>query len=366
MWNKLAETAQDPSVKRLAIAVVLSAILHTVLFGGFNFALPSLKKEMHVIDARIQLPKVVVKQVEAAEPEVKVAPDEKPAPKPEAQIEPEPIVEAPQDALPVDLPQPNIDEVNTAPNSIDTSDSQQTSTNQPQPPPQTLDTGLVINENAYQYVETEFDVRTEIDGKAQGKATITFNMVTNKQYQLRWLTQPSGVAALFIGDLLQTSEGEITKTGLQPTTYLYQYSKKADKARVANFDWQAKKVVSQTAKGAKTEDLPDGAQDLLSFMYQFMFVAPLQTMQIAINNGKRMRVYEYSFEGEENVNSAFGELKTIHIVHSGSSEEDKTELWLAIDYQYLPVKIRKTEDAGKVYELVATRINTNRPVLDNK
>jgi hypothetical protein len=116
-----------------------------------------------------------------------------------------------------------------------------------------------------------------------------------------------------------------------------------------------------TSKGTYTEDLPEGAQDLLSFMYQFMHVAPLQTMQIPIVNGKRLRIYDYSFEGEELVNSSLGELKTIHITHNGIDSDEKTELWLAIDYQYVPVKIRKIEKNGDVVEMVATRINSNRP-----
>lgn len=363
MWIKLAEIMQDLSYKRLGLALIVSVILHTLLFGGFNMTLPSLKKEMHVIEAHIQMPKAVVKPVEAPEPEQPVVakqatvpelvPQEAPVPEPElipeptqAEMPPEPTIKEPLDAVA---------------SSTDISESSPSRTNQP---PLPVDAGLVINENAYQYIETEFDVRTEIDGSAQGKAIITFNSVSNEEYQIKWLTQPSGVAALFIGDLLQTSEGALTKAGLRPKQYIYQFGNKADKARSAIFDWQAKKVTLQTSKGLKTEDLAEGAQDLLSFMYQFMYVAPLQAMQIAITNGKKMRVYDYTFAGEENINSALGELKTIHIVHTGSGEEDKTELWLALDYQYVPVKIRKTEADGKVYELLATRINTNRPVIN--
>ena len=357
MWNKLAEMMQDPSYKRLGLALIVSIILHAFLFGNLGFVLPHLKREMHLIEARIQMPKAVAKQVAVPNQEEVVAAKQILEPKPQVPVEPKSIAEAeaPTEVSAVTPPIPS-SELPVA-----------TQNNEPVPlqeEQQSEDMGLVINENAYQYVETEFEVRTEIDGKAQGKATITFNLVTGKQYQLKWLTQPSGVAALFIGDLLQTSEGELTKAGLQPSTYLYQYGNKADKTRSAIFDWQAKQVISQSAKGSKTESLPDGAQDMLSFMYQFMYVPPLQSMQIAITNGKKMRIYDYSFAGEENINSALGELKTIHIVHTGSVEEDKTELWLALDYQYVPVKIRKTESDNKVYELLATRINTNRPVID--
>ena len=372
MWNKLAELLQNPSFKQLGLALCVSVLLHFFLLGKFHLLLPNNQPVMHTIEARLQLPKMIAKTTEA---EKSTTASEETPTKPEKQAEVkrelEPEVEKPesiQETLPVEntpvedlQPKPISEPLDLPSKSIDIGEPMPASASEPQP----VDAGLVINENAYQYVETEFDVRTEIDGSAQGKANITFSLVGG-QYQLKWLTQPIGVAALFIGDLLQTSEGALTKTGLQPSTYLYQFGNNADKTRLVNFDWQEKKVTSKGAKGLKTENLPDGAQDMLSFMYQFMYVSPLQIMQIAITNGKKMKSYDYSFEGQENIYSALGELKTIHIVHTGGVEEDKTELWLALDYQYIPVKIRKTESDNKVYELLATRININRPVINIK
>jgi hypothetical protein len=48
-------------------------------------------------------------------------------------------------------------------------------------------------------------------------------------------------------------------------------------------------------------------------------------------------------------------------VHTGNDADEKTELWLAIDYQHIPVKIVKTEKEGRYYEFIATRISTTRP-----
>lgn len=366
MWIKLTEILQQPATKRLGVAIVVSALLHTLFFGNVDLSLPSLKKELHLIEATIQMPKAVPPPAEAL-PEV--APVEEITPPPL-----EPIVEAPPEAN-VDAPSEPVAEPIVETPAPEVAAERplaeplpvQAENSEPEPPqdePQPEDIGLVINENAYQYVETDFDVRTKIDGNAEGKAKITYNLLDGSHYHLKWLTEGSGIAALFFPDLLQTSAGTLTKTGLQPVTYLYQFGKKADKSRAASFDWQNKKVTMLTSKGSKTEDLPDGTQDLLSFMYQFMHVAPLQHMQLPIVNGKKLRIYDYSFEGEEQVNSPLGELKTLHILHSGSSDEEKTELWLAIDYQYVPVKIRKIENDGKVVEMLATRITTNRPVIN--
>ena len=360
MWNNFAEIAQNPSTKRLGLALFASIILHVFLVRGFNFNLPSLKKEFHSIEARLQMPKVVINQL-----------PQQPTPEPPAEpLIPYDKLEAAPDVVSEPTQEPQVVTTNSAepespqlqkPESETPVIEPVASTQESQP----VDTGLIINENAYQYVETDFDVRTEIDGSAQGKAKITYNLLDGKQYQLKSLIQATGLAALVISDLLQTSAGTLTKNGLQPTSYLYQYGDKADKTYAANFDWQAKKVSLITAKGTKIEDIADGTQDLLSFMYQFMHVAPLQRMQISIATGKKLSTYDYAFEGEENINSALGEIKTIHIFREGFETEEKTELWLALDYQYLPVKIRKTEKDGKVYELVATRITTTRPTQNN-
>ena len=373
MWNKLVEILQDPSYKRLVLALCVSVALHALLFGGFDFALPSLKKELHVIEARIETPNAVTKQVETPIPEEKVAPE--PEPEPPAEVKPEALPETAPETLPepiVETTAPVVAEVATTPSSAPSPAPPATSEPAPsQPEPeqeletQPVDAGLVINENAYQYVETDFDVRTKIDGSAVGKAKITYNLIDNSQYQLKWLTEGSGLAALIFPDLLQTSVGLLTKTGLQPSQYLYQFGNKADKTRTANFDWLNKIITLQTSKGTQTVALDEGTQDMLSFMYQFMFVAPLQTMQISIATGKKLAIYDYSFEGEKNLNLNIGEFKTMHIVHNGGNSDEKTELWLAIDYQYVPVKIRKIEKNGDVVEMLATRINTNRPTINH-
>lgn len=355
---------QESSYTRLALALLVSILLHAMLFGSLDLSLPYFKKEVHTIEARLQMPKAVVKKVEppqpvpeAAKPAPKKAkPKKSPPPAPKQEAAPEPVPEVLPDNVapePVLTPEPappmEPEKVEAAPEQV----------------PQPKDEGLVINENAYQYVETYFDVSTKIDGPAEGKGKIIFNLVDGTHYQLSFLVEARGLAALILPDLLQTSDGLLTKTGLQPLNYAYTFGDKTDKSRKAVFDWQAN-TLQLTSKDVETkEPLLEGTQDVLSFMYQFMYVAPLQKMQLNITNGKKLREYDYAFEGEENVNSALGEVKTIHIVHTGVEVEEKIELWLAIDYQYIPVKIRKIEKNGKIYEFVATRVVTNRPTIDS-
>lgn len=223
-----------------------------------------------------------------------------------------------------------------------------------------------VNERAYTYVESYFDVRTDIDAApdagAMGKAKIVFQLTDNNtRYQIDSVTSPKGLAAIFIANLTQKSVGKITLRGLQPAQYLYQFGERADKTYHADFDWDHAQLNLTSIKGTQTVKLVDGTQDLLSFMYQFMYEPPLSNLQFHITNGKKLSPYSYLFEGEALVETKMGPLNTIHIARENADQDEKTDLWLAVDYQYLPVKIRKTLKNGKVYELLARDLLTKAP-----
>jgi hypothetical protein len=208
----------------------------------------------------------------------------------------------------------------------------------------------------YQYVETAFDVYRNNDKSPAGKTLITFHLDQNNNYAIKSVTEANGLASIFFDTLQQKSEGVVNADGLRPNYYSYAYGNK--KSQIANFAWSDGILVLHTAKGTKTETLSAGTQDLLSFMYQFMFKPPLESLSITMTNGKNLRTYTYSFEGEEFIETSFSSnLKTVHLIKTGS-EEEKTEIWLAVDYKYLPIKIRKTEKDGSTVEQIMTNIST--------
>ena len=180
MWNKLVEIMQDPSYKRLALALLASVALHLFLLGKLDLTLPSLKKEMHVIEARIQMPKPVAKPIETLAPEETVAPKQEPL-KPKPPKKQKPVKQAEQvvekSIEPQQATETVVAEVTPEPVAEPAVEPAPPSQIQPEPPqpepplaePQPVDIGLVINENAYQYIETDFDVRTKIDGSAVGR-----------------------------------------------------------------------------------------------------------------------------------------------------------------------------------------------------
>lgn len=218
--------------------------------------------------------------------------------------------------------------------------------------------GLILNTSAY--IEMDFDLRRKADGDTVGVAHVSYKQLPDGTYTLSNVAEAKGLMSLFLsGKLVQTSEGKVTTSGLQPAQYVYQFGDQADKTQRASFNWQAGKITLENSKRTVSVALPEGTQDLLSFMFQFMFEPPLDEMQLSITNGKKLRSYAYSFEGEDQLQTKIGNLRTMHIGRSTGDGDEKTELWLAVDFHYLPVKIRQTEKDGSVIEQIVTSLSTD-------
>jgi hypothetical protein len=342
--------------QRLLLTIVGSTLLHIALFSEFSITLPNIVEDHQTLDMRLVQQQAKQDNIQALGKKNEIVTKHK---TPAAKYEPIAVHEEPlQHTEPVNASE------NAPVNSA--ADSEQTETelaNTVTNINETVENNLTPTEpekTVYSHVETEFEVMRGINASAAGVTRIVFNIDKNEHYSIISTTEAKGLVSLFFGSLTQKSEGTVTENGLKPDFYSYQYGNDAKKSQTANFDWNDNVVHMHSSKGDTTANLVAGTQDFLSFMYQFMFVPPLDSMQIIMTNGKRLRTYSYSFEGEETITTKLGELKTIHLL-KGSSDEDKTEIWLATDFQYLPVKIRKTEKDGTVIEQIAASIRTEIP-----
>ncbi|WP_047554098.1 DUF3108 domain-containing protein [Methylotenera sp. G11] len=343
--------------KMLLLAAVGSILLHIAFLSEFSISLPQMADDAQSLDMHL------VQQQPAPSTSQPAGKTSQPKPEqraPKANIPPPPLAEEPP--APANANNPIEDNAPSPPADTGEAANAPATTTEP---PETSETVSAPAEDvpakpAYRHVETEFKVLRGGDTSAVGVSKIVFNIDADGRYSIISTTQAKGLASLFFGNLTQKSEGTVTADGLRPEFYSYLYGSNANKSQTANFDWTNNILHMHSAKGDSTAKLVTGTQDFLSFMYQFMFVPPLDSMQITMTNGKRLRTYAYSFEGEDTVATGLGELKTVHLLKS-SGDEEKTEVWLASDYQYLPVRIRKTEKDGTVIEQVAAAIKTSVP-----
>ncbi|MGZ8253134.1 MAG: DUF3108 domain-containing protein [Methylophilaceae bacterium] len=350
---------------RSGIALTLSIMLHLFFIGGAEWQMPLPVDEPVLISAElVKLPSVTPPPLT---PEAVAKPlPAKPRIKPRQAIDhPQPIqpqsvqpetTPAVPDAEPVAEPTHEHGPVTDTETQPDT-----TADNQAAPDGAEDQSASVDMLPAPNYVSIDYDVSRGGDNSSIGTTHVSYIAKGDGSYQLRSETAAKGLASLFFtSKLTQTSIGMVTKHGLQPVHFAYEFGSNAEKYQYADFDWEAGRLTMHTSKGDKTVFLPAGTQDLLSFMYQYMFTPPLQQMVLSVTNGKKLSQYGYSFEGETTLSTKLGNLQTVHIAKSSGEGEEKTELWLALDYHYLPVKIRKTEKDGKLYEQIVTRLSTEK------
>lgn len=193
------------------------------------------------------------------------------------------------------------------------------------------------------------------NGQLFATVTETYQQEGNR-YRLQSLTKGIGVYALF-GVRKLTSEGEVTAEGLKPAHFEQQQGDK--KPVVATFDWDARKLAMTGKKQTTTVDLENGAQDLASFAYQFMFHAPAgEEFSLPVTTGKKLRTYQYRVVSrDESLDGALGSLKTLHLASIIKNEgDDEKELWLARDKHHLPAKMVFRDDNGARIEQVLTSL----------
>jgi Protein of unknown function (DUF3108) len=336
--------------KRLWFALVVSALLHFFLLAESEGWLPSWMPDDEPLEVTLAaIPPPVAKPVSQnipVEPKPRHIQKAEQAPKttpPPTPIEPsiesaEQPVSPPVQTAPEPAPEPT--PVQTAGNEEKPpiANDEPVAATEPEtpagpPPPKHVELEFLVDYNGATAVERQ-DYQAFDDG----------------HYVVSSIAQAKGLLSLAFSDLNQKSSGQLTAQGLRPDVYTYQYGSNSKKAQKASFDWTGKMLTMEVGDRKQTAPLDDGTQDMLSFLYQFMFTPPLQQFQLTITNGKQLKLYRYLFDGEEEIKTKLGTLRALHISKSSGTDNQKTELWLAEDYHYLPVKIRKTDSDGKVIQ----------------
>lgn len=340
---------KPPAVtRRLLLALLISLLVHVWMIGGLDGWLTEEEvPETSLIRVEL-LPPPAPKSVATPLPE-----EPEPAPRPRAS-KPKPVASEKPAEPPPELPTASASatEPVVAPQAAVVPVPQPVA----EPQPEEALPSQVEEPAPKTPSRVAIDYQIVRKGSVAGEEHHSYQAIEDGSYTLTSLAEAKGLLALALSDLVQKSEGRVTARGLQPTSYQYQYGKNADKTQKASFDWQDKTLTMEVGSRRQTVELQEGTQDLLSFMYQFMFVPPLQQMQLAVTNGKKLKVYNYAFEGEETLTTKMGPLRTLRIGKSNSDGDEKTEIWLAADYHYLPVKISKTEKDGTVTERIATHL----------
>ena len=334
--------------KPLLIALLLSLLVHVVFLLGPAFELSDWKTPppltVTLSEPPPKLPVPVAAPVAAPRPpprpHVRKA---NPAPAPIA------AVAAAAEPSPVPVPEEPPDTTATA-TATPTPQAEPT----PEPPAPPIVQPLITERVAFpSKIEIAYSVHRGDRGIKLG-TTIHKWHSAGKQYLLTSTTEAGGLFSLFYsGRYLLTSRGKITPDGLQPTSFWIQRGQSTDRTEFAEFDWEAKTLDFGKGNDHHSAVIAPGAQDQLSVFYQLALTAPHQgALHFALTTGRKFNQYTYQVLGEEILDTALGKLKTQRLtrVTNKVDSNESTDIWLAIDYHFLPVRFRLGTHDGDVLD----------------
>ena len=172
-------------------------------------------------------------------------------------------------------------------------------------------------------------------------------------------------ARSMLANVTESSEFDLSAGNVIPTNYSYERTGLGkNKEESARFDWQDQ----QLSHAETTSPLSAGTLDKLSYQFKLRTdvaraIAAGDTTAILeyeiADEAKRKR-YRFQIIGEEILQTPLGDLKTTRVNRLRDDDDRQTSLWLAIDHDFLLVKLKQTEqNRGFELNLVSATVRGN-------
>jgi len=202
------------------------------------------------------------------------------------------------------------------------------------------------------HVEIDYDVLR--NGSAMAEVVDRFRH-DGDSYHVVEEWHGKGILAL-LGGITRTSSGTLAGGVLRPKEFSDVRTGR-DPATAA-FDWADKRLTLESHGKSRTQPMPAHAQDKLSMLYALGFdVERRSPITINATDGKGVSRYVFDVEGKQMIDTPAGRFDALRLVKRKDGPDDHgTEIWLAPNRGYLPVRILITDKDGTRIDQVVTRI----------
>lgn len=200
--------------------------------------------------------------------------------------------------------------------------------------------------------------RVELHSEILRNGTAVAEMVdrfehADGNYSLTQVWRGKGIFALR-GSVKRRSHGTASPAGLKPLEFSDERTGRPTARAI--FDWKANTLTQQYRGGPRTEPIPERAHDRLAFLFDFVFGAPPEKeISFHLADGRGMSHQVYRINGRERLKTPAGEFDAVKMVRE--KDGDRTEVWLAADLSYLPVRVLVVDRDGTRVEQIVTRIS---------
>lgn len=187
----------------------------------------------------------------------------------------------------------------------------------------------------------------DLERKGIGSAHASFSLAKGGDgaYVYKSVLHPSGLAALFLGDVTQTSTFKLVDD--RPQSDSYQYSEKGKNAddETIQFDWNKKIATSrENGKQRKSPLTPDSVDVQL---VQLLLANDVASGKVAdhyqiVDHGEAT-TYDAKTRADKQLHTQAGDFDTKVVVLTNTAKKRTITAWLAPKLHYLPVQIQQVD-----------------------
>jgi hypothetical protein len=204
-----------------------------------------------------------------------------------------------------------------------------------------------------QRITVHYDVSYNGIVMAEGHETLQHDA---RNYLVESELRGKGMFALIKrGAVKRSSRGEITPGGLRPLEFRDQRGDR--QPEFARFDWAARLVTHEREGHRKTSSISEGTGDRVSFMWSFAFAPPKGEVAAQVADGRGTTHFRYAVAGKQTLKTPAGDIECLHLVKiKDPGDARDTELWLAVQKSFIPIRLLVVEKDGTRVDQVATKI----------
>lgn len=220
-----------------------------------------------------------------------------------------------------------------------------------------LTTGLLTSAGAMADAGllSPYTANYHLDRKGIGSANSTFTLSkqADGSYQYQSVLHPTGLAALVLGDVTQTSVFKVVNDRPQSSTYNYEEKGKHADSETIQFDWSAKKATStendKTRKAALTDNSVD-VQLVQLLLADDAAAGKVQDSYQIVDHGEATTYTAKALPDTKlRLQSANYQTKVYALTDITDPSKKRTiTVWMAPNLHYLPVQIQQVDKRNTI------------------
>ena len=212
-----------------------------------------------------------------------------------------------------------------------------------------LTAGLLISAGAMADAGllSPYTANYHLDRKGIGSANSTFTLSkqADGSYQYQSLLHPTGLAALVLGDVTQTSVFKVVNGRPESQTYNYDEKGKHADSETIQFDWSKKKATSTENDKTRKADLTDNSVDVQ--LVQLLLATDMAAGKLPdsyqiVDHGEAT-TYTVKSLPDAKLRLQSGNFQTKVVALSNAEKKRTITAWMAPSLHYLPVQIQQVD-----------------------